>query len=171
MFDFELGFEDIRGYEGLYKINRHGQIWSCRRKFFIIHRQGINSYYYISLTKEGNAKHYLIHRLLALQYIKNPNKLPVIDHIDMVKTNNTIENLRWVSHSDNRENQTKHKDNSSGFKHIVNVINKLHKYWKIKIENKKIIFRRCYNKEEYTLAQVVSFRNEIYKELNIKQYD
>ena len=53
-----------------------------------------------------NQKDYLKHRLIALQWILNPDNLPQIDHIDRNRTNNHIDNLRWTSNSENNKNKT-----------------------------------------------------------------
>lgn len=49
----------------------------------------------------GNHKKFLVHRLVATKYIKNPLGLPQVNHKDMNKTNNKVENLEWVSSKDN----------------------------------------------------------------------
>lgn len=41
------------------------------------------------------------HRLLAETFIPNPDNLPVVDHIDGNKGNNSLDNLEWVSRSEN----------------------------------------------------------------------
>lgn len=46
-----------------------------------------------------------VHRLLALAFIPNPENKPCIDHIDRDRTNNSLDNLRWVSYAENAENQ------------------------------------------------------------------
>ena len=48
-----------------------------------------------------------IHRLVAEQFIHNddPEHKTEVDHIDRNKINNTIENLRWVTHSENQGNK------------------------------------------------------------------
>ena len=46
------------------------------------------------------------HRLIAEQFIPNPDGLPEVDHIDHNRKNNRISNIRWVSHSTNQRNKT-----------------------------------------------------------------
>ena len=48
---------------------------------------------------------YRLHRILARHFVPNPDNLPEVDHIDRDKTNNSIENLRWVSASENIRNR------------------------------------------------------------------
>ena len=58
---------------------------------------------YLAFETTINNKYYswLIHRLLAIKYIPNPNNYPVINHIDGNKLNNSIDNLEWCTQSDN----------------------------------------------------------------------
>ena len=60
-----------------------------------------SGYYYITL----NGRPYQYHRILAKHFIPNPDNLQEIDHVDRDKTNNAIENLRWISRSDNARNR------------------------------------------------------------------
>ena len=46
------------------------------------------------------------HRIIALQFIPNPNNLPEIDHVNHDRTDNHLINLRWVSRSENMKNIT-----------------------------------------------------------------
>ena len=64
-----------------------------------------NGYYQVHL----NRMTYLKHRLVAKQFISNPNNLPCIDHINHNRIDNHISNLRWVSLSDNSKNRSSHK--------------------------------------------------------------
>ena len=104
-------FEDLKDYEKLYKINKNGEIWSCRHKKLLSHRFDTNGYRMCSLAKEGVCKSgVILHRLVAIQFIPNPDNLKFVDHIDRNKLNNNVENLRWVTRSQNMLNRkdTKH---------------------------------------------------------------
>ena len=84
---------------------------------FAIRRKGSENMIKESINKKIkyyicylNGKMYLKHRLIALQFISNPNptKFKFVDHINHCKTDNRIENLRWCSHlynSNNRKDQ------------------------------------------------------------------
>ena len=63
-----------------------------------------SGYYRCKLNRKNNYKH----RILALQFLHNPNptKFKCVDHINHVRTDNRLENLRWVSHLQNMNNKT-----------------------------------------------------------------
>jgi hypothetical protein len=46
----------------------------------------------------------LIHRIVAEAFIPNPKGKPEVDHIDTDRTNNHVDNLRWVTRSENFKN-------------------------------------------------------------------
>ena len=71
------------------------QPWANNKGYRMINIQAIN----------GKRKGELIHRLVALHFIENPNGYPEVDHIDRNKENNNVENLRWVTHSENNKNK------------------------------------------------------------------
>ena len=53
-----------------------------------------------------NCKPYSKHRLIAKQFLQNPNNLPCIDHRNKIKTDYHLTNLRWCSNSTNNRNRT-----------------------------------------------------------------
>jgi hypothetical protein len=48
-----------------------------------------------------NKKATRLHRLIAERYIPNPQNHPIVDHEDEDKDNNSVDNLNWVSYSEN----------------------------------------------------------------------
>lgn len=61
----------------------------------------IDGYYVINLQKDGKSYHRRRARLLALTFIPNPDNLPVVNHIDHTRTNDSLDNLEWVSYKEN----------------------------------------------------------------------
>lgn len=110
-------WKDIKEYEGFYQISSLGRIRSIPRGSFhskrnhihylkpeiIIHTKGeyTLSYERVSLSKEGVVKRFLVHRLVAQAFIPNPDNKPFINHIDCNGRHNWVENLEWVTHSEN----------------------------------------------------------------------
>ncbi len=60
-----------------------------------------NSYYRVNPTINGKRKPLLVHRLVALVFINNPDNKPCVNHIDGHKLNNNVDNLEWVTSSEN----------------------------------------------------------------------
>lgn len=82
-------FDDGR----IYSKNRHKNI-----KSFIRSR----GYMCVSLSKNGIKKNKLLHRLLAEAFISNPNNKLEVNHINGIKTDNSLNNLEWCSRSENQ---------------------------------------------------------------------
>lgn len=69
---------------------------------------GKNGYAYINLRKNGETVRYYIHRLVAETFIPNPMNKPAVNHIDGDKLNNDVENLEWVTYSENSKHAIEH---------------------------------------------------------------
>jgi hypothetical protein len=50
------------------------------------------------------SRNHLVHRLVALAFVENPDSKPEVDHIDRDKTNNAALNLRWATRTENAHN-------------------------------------------------------------------
>ena len=98
----------IKDYEDMYKIYENGDVeryYKNGNTKILKAEISICGYKRVNLCKNGKPKHFKIHRLLAIYFIDNPNDYPVVDHIDMNKLNNNLENLRWCSYSINNRNR------------------------------------------------------------------
>lgn len=106
-------WKDVCNYEGYYQISNKGRIKSLDRyverngklvkvKGKILNLNKNNAgYYYLNLCTNNSRKKFLIHRLVAIAFIPNQNKLKCINHKDENKSNNSVENLEWCNHKYN----------------------------------------------------------------------
>lgn len=101
-------FVDIKGFEGLYKINQQGQILTFHKtvKFLnpMLDKKG---YLRVELRKNSKRKGYFVHRLVAETFIPPINNKPFVNHIDGNKQNNCVENLEWCSNLENQRHAWK----------------------------------------------------------------
>ena len=106
-------WKSVIGYEGLYEVSSCGQIKSLRKGALLTPHK-INGYYVVRLCKNGKMKNHKVHRLVAIAFIPNPENKAFVDHIDTNRSNNRVENLRWVTASENSlgygyKNRVEHK--------------------------------------------------------------
>ncbi|MDP2692966.1 MAG: NUMOD4 domain-containing protein [bacterium] len=104
-------WKDVIGYEGLYQVSKNSSVRSLDRKMFnhkniikgklLKQRLDRYGYYTVAFYKDGKRKGLLVHRLVAQNFIQNPQNLPCVNHIDGNKKNNYKENLEWVTPRDN----------------------------------------------------------------------
>ena len=109
---------EIKDYED-YLIYNDGLVFSKKTNKFLKPQYDKDGYEMIWLCKNNIKKIFRIHRLVALHYITNPDNKPQVDHINRIKTDNRVENLRWATLSENQKNKSLMKNNTSGFKNII----------------------------------------------------
>ena len=98
---------DIIGYNGEYKISSLGRIFSVKNNKFLKLQKKKNGYLSIKLLNKGIAQYYSVHRLVAENFLLNVEGKPQVNHKNRIKDDNRLENLEWVSISEN----TKHFQN------------------------------------------------------------
>ena len=97
-------WKDIKGYEGLYKVNNVGDVLSIARKgnwrgnHLLVPSNDGNGYRQVNICKNGKLKSVKVHRLVAEAFIPNPYNLPCVNHKDENKENNRVENLEWCDY-------------------------------------------------------------------------
>jgi hypothetical protein len=100
-----MNWRPVKDYESEYEINQYGQVRSKHQKnqnYIMEQRIDRGGYYTVRLAKQNRkSSTKYVHRLLAFAFIINPENKPMINHKDGNKLNNHLDNLEWVTHSEN----------------------------------------------------------------------
>jgi len=113
-------WKDIPGFIGSYQASNMGRIRSLNRKIWCSSNKSFSSikgrilkldnqnksYYQVQIYKNGS-KHYLVHKLIALAFILNPNNYPEINHKNLNKYDNRASNLEWCTRLQNQRHAHK----------------------------------------------------------------
>lgn len=105
-------WKDIEEYAGLYQISNTGNIVSLnfnntgKRKMLKLQNMTAG-YLKATLTKYGIQRQFSVHRLVALHFIPNINNKREVNHKNGIKTDNRVENLEWVTSSENKYHAVK----------------------------------------------------------------
>ena len=92
---------DLNGFESKYTITSDGKIYSTYLNDFIKPFHSKGGYVRVKLNYGDRSKKYMVHRLVAMAFLPNPENKPQVDHVDRDRTNNNVENLQWVSAKEN----------------------------------------------------------------------
>ena len=117
----EVGNEEYRFVDGTEEnmvISAKGEVLkryprSCRyggrKDYYQVVNVKPNAAGYIQVNVPVRNTTTLVHRLVAETFLDNPQGLTEIDHINRDKSDNSVTNLRWVTHSENMHNSTMQK--------------------------------------------------------------
>lgn len=95
-----------------YTINRKGEVKSLLTGKILKASKHKSGYMLLGLRKDGVSKTVKVHRLLAKAFIPNSENKPHVDHINGVRDDNRIENLRWCTNKENQNFELARLNNS-----------------------------------------------------------
>ena len=96
-------WRDISNYKDIYMVSNFGRKKSlianknCHREKLLKTRKNVSGYHQVKLRGDD----YYVHKLVCETFIPNPNNYPQTNHKDLNKENNMVENLEWVTGSQN----------------------------------------------------------------------
>lgn len=96
-----------------YKVSNRGAVMNKFGKLMTLSKNK-NGYSVCSLYINGKKKNPYVHRLVMIAFVENPDNLDIVNHIDGNKTNNYLENLEWMTQSDNAKHSYAINKNQKG---------------------------------------------------------
>lgn len=109
-------WKDIKGYEGLYQVSNLGNIRDSKRNKPRKVSKNCRGYGWVHLTKDKASKPFSAHRLVAIHFIPNPDNLPQVNHRNLNKMDNRVENLEWCDNSYNTSHSYQTREALTGDK-------------------------------------------------------
>lgn len=160
-------FKIVDGYEWA-KVSKDGQVWSVKRdKPYAL---DVDRYGYLKARTKHKGKNVrcLVHRLVAMAYIPNPENKPQVNHKDSDRKNNHVDNLEWVTPEENsRHAQEKgrfegiNKGESNGYnKYSEDIIHKVCSMLEQGLSNSEIVSQvGCQRKLPYDIRRGKSWKH------------
>lgn len=105
-------WKPVRGYEDRYEVSNTGKVRSLNYRHKGITKElkpttEGKGYLMVGLCRDGSMKWGKIHRLVAEAFLPNPENKREVNHIDGDKKNNVVDNLEWVTASENMKHAFK----------------------------------------------------------------
>jgi hypothetical protein len=142
---YETITREIPDFSG-YSIDIYGTVTNMNSGKVLTDRISASGYKTVRLYKNNKVFTKYIHKLLAEIFIKNPENKSEVDHINCIKTNNNLTNLRWATHSENNSNR---KSNNNG----INILQR---------KGRRICYRAVIKKNSILIEKTFEYTIEGY---------
>jgi len=97
----ESNWKTYKGFSR-YSISSNGTVWDNKLDVAVSRTPNEDGYLKVTLRSDLNKrKGFSVHRLVALLFLDNPNNLPEVNHKNGIKKDCSVDNLEWMTHSDN----------------------------------------------------------------------
>ena len=90
-------------YEGIetdYSVSTEGEVRKDTTNY-ILSQSSQQDYKFVTLLINGQQKRMRVHSMVAMTFIENPDNKPYVNHINGIRYDNNVENLEWVTQSEN----------------------------------------------------------------------
>lgn len=145
-----------------FEISQIGIIRNAKTKSIKSQYVSSTGYYMISISKNNKSKSFRVHRLLANNFIDNPNKLKEVNHKDGNKLNNSLTNLEWVSHFGNMQHAF-----NTGLVNNTGIKNGMAKLNQHKVADIKIMLQQGVS--QYKIAQKYNVSRSAILKIHLNQ--
>jgi len=112
--------EEWRDFDNRYEVSSNGNVRNKHTNLIL--KLSLTGSGYLSLMLYRKSVN--VHRIIAKIFIENPNNYAVVNHKNGIKTDNSIENLEWVTSSENQTHSYKTglKVSKKGTEHGLSVL-------------------------------------------------
>ena len=107
-------WKEVPIFDGRFLVSSFGRVKQTIRydnqgrksggKILCLNKRDKDGYCIVQLQYKGEARYLRVHRLVAQAFIPNPDNKPQVDHINAIKDDNRVENLRWATPKENNNN-------------------------------------------------------------------
>ena len=154
-----------------YEVSNLGNIKNKTTGLLLNQSLNKDGYKTVGLSKDGKKGTIRVHRLIAIAFIENPNNKPIVDHINRIRDDNRLVNLRWATCSENQMNKTCNKKNPDKVRGVsLQTYGEDIGLWRARIKKDNCNYELgCYESFDEALAVRIKKEIELFGEFNVSR--